>query len=148
MKSRIGRLARARYIAVALCAGALVATTVDSTPRLRAEAAQAASPVPNLAGVWDGTGRAHPINSETIPWARTVAVGRTLPDGTKADANYVSNFPVLNERGLAFQKIFDEPLSPTKGMPSSSRPRRGNARRPPAAERRRAPRPVGATVCS
>ena len=112
MTGTMSRLARTRYLAVALCAGAVMVTTVDSTPRLRAQAAQAAAPVPNLAGVWDGTGRAHPINSEIMPWARTMAVGRTLPDGTKADASYVSNFPVLNERGLAFQKIFDEPLSP------------------------------------
>ena len=115
MKSTMSRLARTRHVGMALCAVALVATNGDPVPQLRAQAAQAAqvtAPVPNLAGVWDGTGRAHPINSETIPWARTMAVGRTLPDGTKADANYVSNFPVLNERGLAFQKIFDEPLSP------------------------------------
>lgn len=112
MKSRVSRLARTQWAGVALAAVALVATTEDATPRLRAQAAQAAVSMPNLSGVWDGTGRAHPINSETIPWATTVAVGRTLPDGTKADAAYKSNFPVLNERGLAFQKIFDEPLSP------------------------------------
>ncbi len=112
MKSSISRLSLAGCCGVALCAATLVATTGDPLPRLRAQTAAAAAAIPNLAGVWDGTGRAHPINSETIPWARTMAVGRTLPDGTKADANYVSNFPVLNERGLAFQKIFDEPLSP------------------------------------
>ena len=37
MKSWTGRLVRARYIAVALCAGAIVATTDDPTPRLRAQ---------------------------------------------------------------------------------------------------------------
>jgi len=112
MKSTMSRLARTRQVGVAVGAVALLATTGDPQTRLKAQAAQAEASVPNLAGVWDGTGRAHPINSETMPWARTMAEGRTLPDGTKAGANYVSNFPVLNERGLAFQKIFDEPLSP------------------------------------
>ena len=112
MKSTTRRVARMQSAGVLLCAAALLATSGNPLPRLRAQAAQATPSMPNLSGVWDGTGRAHPINSETIPWARTMAVGRTLPDGTKADANYVSNFPVLNERGLAFQKIFDEPLSP------------------------------------
>ncbi len=115
MKSTTSRLARTRSVGAAIGAVAVLAAIGDPRSRVTAQAAQSAqaeAPVPNLAGVWDGTPRAHPVNSETMPWARTMAAGRTLPDGTKADANYVSNFPVLNERGLAFQKIFDEPLSP------------------------------------
>ena len=69
-------------------------------------------PIADISGIWDGTGRSHPVNSATVPWARTVPVGRPLPDGTRADEHYVSNFPELNERALAYQKVFDEPLSP------------------------------------
>lgn len=101
------RFPRARYFGAALCAISLVVMSGEAWSLLTAQSA-----IPDLAGVWDGTGRAHPINSETMPWAKTMAVGRTLPDGTKADQSYVSNFPVLNERALAFQQIFDEPLSP------------------------------------
>jgi hypothetical protein len=55
--------------------------------------APAAGGVPALAGIWDGGGRARPVNSEVHPWAK-------------------DNFPVLNERGLAYQKVFDEALAP------------------------------------
>jgi hypothetical protein len=58
--------------------------------------------VPNLEGIWDGTPRARPVNSETVPWGK-------------------DNFPVLNERALAYQKVFDEALSPKYDcVPSSS----------------------------
>jgi hypothetical protein len=49
--------------------------------------------IPNLEGIWDGTPRARPVNSETVPWGK-------------------DNFPVLNERAKAYQKVFDEALSP------------------------------------
>lgn len=49
--------------------------------------------IPDLAGIWDGSGRARPVNSETIPWGK-------------------DNFPQVNERGQAYQKVFDEALSP------------------------------------
>src|SRR5580765_1446395 len=49
--------------------------------------------IPSLEGTWDGTTRARPINSETVPWGK-------------------DNFPVLNERALAYQKVFDEALAP------------------------------------
>ena len=55
--------------------------------------APAANKAPDLAGVWDGTPRARPINSETVPWGK-------------------DNAPQLNERALAYQKVFDEALSP------------------------------------
>jgi hypothetical protein len=63
----------------------------------RIVAAQAQAPpqppsVPDLAGTWDGTARARPVNSTTIPWGK-------------------DNAPVLNERALAFQKIFDESVA-------------------------------------
>ena len=54
---------------------------------------KAPAKVPDLAGTWDGSPRARPLNSETVPWGR-------------------DNFPQLNERALAYQKTFDEALSP------------------------------------
>ena len=64
------------------------------TPGTLAPAAVATGPrIPQLAGTWDGGPRSHPINSETQPWTK-------------------DNFPVLNERGLAHQKVFDEALAP------------------------------------
>jgi hypothetical protein len=57
---------------------------------------------PDLAGIWNGGGGARPANSETVPWGK-------------------DNFPVLNERGLAFQKIFDEAIAQKYDcVPSSS----------------------------
>lgn len=78
--------------------------------------------IPDISGIWDGTARAHPTNSATVPWAKTVPVGRPLPDGTLADEHYVSNFPELNERALAYQKVFDEPISPKYDCQPSSPP--------------------------
>jgi len=64
--------------------------------------AQTASRFPDLAGIWNGNTRARPMNSENFPW-------------TKA------NFPVLNERGLAYMKAFDEAVAPKYDcVPSSS----------------------------
>jgi hypothetical protein len=58
--------------------------------------------VPDLVGVWDGGARVRPINGPNQPWTR-------------------ENFPVLNERGLAFQSIFDEAIAPKYDcVPSSS----------------------------
>ena len=58
--------------------------------------------IPDLVGVWDGGGRARPVNGPNMPWT---------PD----------NFPVLNERALAYQGVFDEALAPKYDcVPSSS----------------------------
>jgi len=58
--------------------------------------------VPNLTGIWDGGARVRPINGPNQPWT---------PD----------NFPVLNERALAYQSVFDEALAPKYDcVPSSS----------------------------
>jgi hypothetical protein len=62
-------------------------------PAGRGLAQSAGAKVPDLAGIWDGGTRSRPVNSETVPWGK-------------------DNAPVLNERGLAYQKIFDEALSP------------------------------------
>ena len=55
--------------------------------------AQESNAVPELSGVWDGGPRARPVNGVNMPWTS-------------------ENFPVLNERGLAFQQVFDEAISP------------------------------------
>lgn len=76
----------------------------DAAPAVRAQAPPAAaSAVPDLAGVWDGTTRARPINGTTVPWGK-------------------DNFPVLNERALAFQKVFDEAIAPKYDCQPSSSP--------------------------
>ncbi len=49
--------------------------------------------IPQLSGVWDGGPGSRPINGPNMPWT-------------------ADNFPVLNERGLAFQEVFDEAISP------------------------------------
>ncbi len=60
---------------------------------VHAQAPASSAQIPNLAGIWDGSGRARPVNSETVPWGK-------------------DNFPVLNERALAYQKVFDEAIAP------------------------------------
>ena len=59
--------------------------------------------VPRLTGVWDGGPRARRVNGPTMPW---------VPG---------ENFPVLNERGLAYQAAFDEAIAPKYDcVPSAS----------------------------
>ena len=122
MRRAISRLSPRRGFAIVACAVLLMAINGHALRVVQAQSAPTAAAVPDLAGIWDGTRRAHPTNSATIPWARTVPEGSILPDGTKADKTYVSNFPVLNERALAFQKIFDEPLSPKYDCQPSTPP--------------------------
>jgi hypothetical protein len=58
--------------------------------------------VPDLLGIWDGGARVRPINGPNQPWT-------------------AENFPVLNERGLAYQSVFDEAIAPKYDcVPSSS----------------------------
>jgi hypothetical protein len=122
MTSGISRFSPTRYLGIVAGAVTLMAMNGHALPAVKAQSAPAVTTVPDLSGIWDGTRRAHPINSATVPWARTVPEGSLLPDGTPAGKNYVSNFPVLNERALAFQKIFDEPLSPKYDCQPSTPP--------------------------
>jgi len=69
-----------------------------------AAAAPAADAIPDLAGLWDGGARARPVNSDSIPWVKG------------------KNFPELNERALAYVKVFDEALSPKYDCQPSSSP--------------------------
>ena len=57
------------------------------------QAQEDAEAIPELSGIWDGSPRSRPINGPNMPWTS-------------------ENFPVLNERGLAFREVFDEAISP------------------------------------
>ena len=83
--------AAAALLAVAL-GGASVGVVAQTT----------VAEVPDLVGVWNGGGRARPVNGPNMPWT---------PD----------NFPVLNERALAYQAVFDEAIAPKYDcVPSAS----------------------------
>src|SRR5687767_1038435 len=86
-------------------AGALLLVTMMGLVpfEMHAQAPAAVSRVPDLGGIWDGGGRARPVNSETVPWGK-------------------SNFPDLNERARAYQKVFDEALSPKYDCQPSTSP--------------------------
>ena len=70
---------------IAICAGLLAV----AAPLM----GQDDGAIPQLSGIWDGSPRSRPINGPDMPWT-------------------ANNFPVLNERGLAFQEVFDEAVSP------------------------------------
>jgi len=82
-----------RKIGVMGCAAFIAFAAAKGFSALHAQAPVQTGQIPNLAGIWDGTGRARPVNSETIPWGQ-------------------ENFPVLNERAMAYQKVFDEAIAP------------------------------------
>ena len=65
--------------------------------------AQDAPAVPDLSGLWDGGGRARPVNSADVPWT---------PE----------NFPVLNERAIAYQQVFEEIIAPKYDCQPASSP--------------------------
>jgi hypothetical protein len=89
----------------AAIAGVLMLLPFCPSSVLRAQApAEAPAPVvPDLAGIWDGSTRARPINGPAVPWGK-------------------DNFPVLNERALAYQHVFDEALAPKYDCQPSSSP--------------------------
>ncbi len=95
-RSGFGRVGRSAL--VALSAGLLAAVLAPSLTPLHAQANN-----PDLAGKWDGGGRARRVNSETVPWGK-------------------ENFPELNERGLAYQKVFEEIISPKYDCQPSTSP--------------------------
>ena len=100
----IGAVALAALLATTMVVGgqAPAAPAAPTPPAGRAVPPAPVSRFPDLAGMWNGNTRARPMNSENYPW-------------TKA------NFPVLNERGLAYMKAFDEAVAPKYDcVPSSS----------------------------
>jgi hypothetical protein len=64
-------------------------------------AAPAQRDTPDLNGIWNGGGGARPVNSESQPWTK-------------------DNFPVLNERGLAYQKVLTGRSHRSDCVPASS----------------------------
>ena len=85
------------------CAMLLALISGGLAPPAFAQAGADPSDVPDLVGVWDGGGRARPVNGPRMPW---------VPG---------ENFPVLNERGLAHQAVFDEAIAPKYDcVPSAS----------------------------
>jgi hypothetical protein len=103
MNMAIGRGSGIRVASSAACAVVLATMIGRPHVRLDAQAAPAGIKVPDLAGIWDGTARARPVNSDKVPWGN-------------------ANFPELNERALAYQKVFDEALSPKYDCQPSTPP--------------------------
>jgi hypothetical protein len=104
IRKALGSLAFAALLTMTLGVGARQAG--QAPPPVAAPGAKPpAAPVsrfPDIAGMWNGGTRARPMNSENFPWTK-------------------SNFPVLNERGLAYMKAFDEAIAPKYDcVPSSS----------------------------
>jgi hypothetical protein len=91
---------RVRLLGAGLIASLIAFGAVQSAISAQAPATNRA---PDLTGIWDGGGRARPVNSERVPWGK-------------------ENFPLLNERALAYQKIFDEALSPKYDCQPSTSP--------------------------
>jgi len=91
-----------RLVGIVAVAGALAVASVAMPRAAQAQDDEAAA-IPDLSGIWDGGPRARRVNGPNAPW---------VPG---------ENFPVLNERGLAFQSIFDEAIAPKYDcVPSSS----------------------------
>jgi len=121
MRSTISRLSPTRCFGDSCGRSGADGMDGHALPALKAQSAPTAAAVPDLSGVWDGRARASDQRSD-CSLGSTVPEGTILPDGTPAGKDYVSNFPVLNERALAFQKIFDEPLSPKYDCQPSTPP--------------------------
>ena len=94
-----------RRVAASFAGAAAVAVLLGtwSGGSLSAQGSSMPGKEPDLSGIWDGTPRARPVNSETVPWNK-------------------ENFPELTERGLAYQKVFDEALSPKYDCQPASSP--------------------------
>lgn len=72
-----------------------------SMPQLSAQSVD--SHIPDLAGIWDGGFRARPINGPDVPWGE-------------------DNFPVLNERAIAYQQVWEEIMAPKYDCQPASSP--------------------------
>jgi len=85
----------------AACAVVLALTLGYTTPPSSAQSVD--SHIPDLAGIWDGSPRARPINGPTVPWGD-------------------DNFPVLNERAIAYQEVWEEIVAPKYDCQPASSP--------------------------
>lgn len=70
-------------------------------PQLSAQSVD--SEIPDLSGTWNGGFGARPVNGETVPWGE-------------------DNFPVLNERALAYQQVWEEIIAPKYDCQPASSP--------------------------
>lgn len=70
-------------------------------PQLNAQGVD--SYIPDLAGTWNGGVSVRPVNGETVPWGG-------------------DNFPVLNERALAYQQVWEETIAPKYDCQPASSP--------------------------
>ena len=92
----------AEFMQVKVAAAALLALVVGySTSQLSAQTGDIE--VPDLAGTWNGGFGARPINNENVPWGE-------------------ENFPVLNERALAYQQVWEEIMAPKYDCQPASSP--------------------------
>jgi len=82
---------------------AALVIALSSLAALVALPLQAQDGIPDLTGVWDGGPRAHPVNGENVPWGK-------------------DNFPVLNERALAYQSVWEENIAPKYDCQPASSP--------------------------
>ena len=81
----------------------LIAQLAIGLPFTAASAQTDSASVPDLTGIWDGGTRARPINGENMPWEP-------------------ANFPVLNERALAYQQVWEEIIAPKYDCQPASSP--------------------------
>jgi hypothetical protein len=88
------------FVCLAAAAALLAVAVSGASVGVTAQAVQAGPP--DLVGVWNGGFGARPVNGPNQPWTS-------------------ENFPVLNERAIAFQGIFDEAIAPKYDcVPSAS----------------------------
>ena len=73
----------------------------DANPQINGQSAATAIPV--LDGVWNGGFSARPVNGENVPWGE-------------------DNFPVLTERALAYQEVWEEIMAPKYDCQPASSP--------------------------
>ena len=93
-------LQSAKVRKISLASGLLIALAATLViPPISAQSGA----IPDLTGIWDGGGRARPVNGETVPWG-------------------ADNFPVLNERALAYQQVWEEIMAPKYDCQPASSP--------------------------
>ena len=72
-----------------------------ANPQINGQSAAIAIPI--LDGVWNGGFSARPVNGENVPWGE-------------------DNFPVLTERALAYQEVWEEIMAPKYDCQPASSP--------------------------
>ena len=84
---RAGKMNRIRNVGATIT----VLMIAVALPRLSAQPGD--SDIPELDGIWDGGFSVRPVNGENVPWGE-------------------HNFPVLTERALAYQGVWEEITAP------------------------------------